>query len=301
MFRSLLFVPGNNSRFIEKSKILKSDIICLDLEDSVSLNEKPLARKLIHDFLSKRSLHKEQYLDADNKEHDNHIFVRINSIDNGFYKNDLESIIVKGLDGIVIPKINNANEINNVVKIIGELETKNDLERNSIKLIPSIESARGVVNAFNICESSERIISVLFGVFDYLYDMHLDYREYYGLGYQYARSKIPVDARAAGVESMDGIWQKIDDIEGLIKDSEIAKQLGYNGKSIIHPSHIEHVQNIFFPSKSELEWAEKVVNSLYDSVEHGNGRGAIRLDGKMIDAVHYKQAKLILDYKNKHI
>ncbi len=292
MFRSLLFVPGNNPRFLEKSKILKSDIICLDLEDSVSLNEKPLARKLIREFLSKRFT---------NKEKDSNFFVRINSIDSDLYTEDLKSIIVNGLDGIVIPKTNNSSEVNKVTEIITDFEKKNNLEQNSLKLIPSIESAKGVINTFNISESSERIISVLFGVFDYLYDMHLEYKEFNDLGYQYARSKIPVDARAAGIEAMDGIWQKIDNIDGLIQDSEMAKQLGYSGKSIIHPSHIEPIHNIFSPSKSELEWAEKVVHALYDSVEHGHGKGAIRLDGKMIDAVHYKQAKLILEYNSKHI
>lgn len=287
MFRSLLFVPGNNSRFLEKSKILKSDIVCLDLEDSVSLNEKPLARRLIRDFLSQRFT----------KEKENNLFVRINSIETDLFNEDLKSVIVNGLDGIVIPKINEASEVNMVVEIIKELETKNNLGANSLKLIPSIESAKGIVNTFTISQSSDRIISVLFGIFDYLFDMRLEYNESDDLGYQYARSKIPVDARAAGVEAMDGIWQKIDDIAGLIRDSGIAKQLGYSGKSIIHPSHIEPVHDIFSPSKSELEWAEKVVHALYDSIEHGEGKGAIRLDGKMIDAVHYKQAKLILDLK----
>ncbi len=289
MFRSLLFVPGNNSRFLEKSKILKSDIVCLDLEDSVSLNEKPLARRLIRDFLSQRFT----------KEKENNLFVRINSIETDLFNEDLKSVIVNGLDGIVIPKINEASEVNMVVEIIKELETKNNLGANSLKLIPSIESAKGIVNTFTISQSSDRIISVLFGIFDYLFDMRLEYNESDDLGYQYARSKIPVDARAAGVEAMDGIWQKIDDIAGLIRDSGIAKQLGYSGKSIIHPSHIEPVHDIFSPSKSELEWAEKVVHALYDSIEHGEGKGAIRLDGKMIDAVHYKQAKLILDLKKK--
>jgi citrate lyase subunit beta/citryl-CoA lyase len=112
----------------------------------------------------------------------------------------------------------------------------------------------------------------------------------------YARAKVPVDARAAGVESFDGIWQKVDDTEGLIRDAIIAKKLGYSGKSIIHPAQIEPVHKVFVPTESQINWATKVVKALQEPMEKGQGLGAIKLEGKMIDAVHYKQAKAILDY-----
>ena len=114
--------------------------------------------------------------------------------------------------------------------------------------------------------------------------------------YLYARAKVPVDARAAGVESFDGIWQKVDDTEGLIRDAIIAKKLGYSGKSIIHPAQIEPVHKVFVPTESQINWATKVVKALQEPMEKGQGLGAIKLEGKMIDAVHYKQAKAILDY-----
>ena len=98
----------------------------------------------------------------------------------------------------------------------------------------------------------------------------------------------------AGVHAIDAIWQKIDDIDGLIRDATMARRLGYSGKSIIHPSQIEPVHNVFRPSKSEVEWAKKVVQALDQAMEKGRGRGAVRLEGKMLDAVHYKQAKAIL-------
>jgi citrate lyase subunit beta/citryl-CoA lyase len=107
--------------------------------------------------------------------------------------------------------------------------------------------------------------------------------------------KIPVDARAAGVHAIDAIWQKIDDIDGLTRDATMARRLGYSGKSIIHPSQIEPVHKVFRPSKNEVEWAKKVVQALNLAMRKGTGRGAVRLEGKMIDAVHYKQAKAILD------
>ena len=105
---------------------------------------------------------------------------------------------------------------------------------------------------------------------------------------------MPVDARAAGVHAIDAIWQKIDDPDGLVRDATLAKRLGYSGKSIIHPSQIDTVHSVFLPSKNEIEWAKKVVQALGGAMEKGTGRGAVRLEGKMIDAVHYKQAKAIL-------
>jgi citrate lyase subunit beta/citryl-CoA lyase len=161
--------------------------------------------------------------------------------------------------------------------------------------MPSIETARGVVNAYQIASADVRVNALVFGVFDFLYDMRLDYDEHDATGYFYARSKIPVDARAAGVSAIDAIWQKIDDADGLVKDATLAKRLGYSGKSIIHPSQIEPVHKVFLPSKNEIEWAKKVVQALGEAMEKGSGKGAVRLEGRMIDAVHYKQAKAILE------
>jgi citrate lyase subunit beta/citryl-CoA lyase len=104
-----------------------------------------------------------------------------------------------------------------------------------------------------------------------------------------------VEARAAGVPALDAIWQKVDDIDGLTKDATAAKKLGYAGKSIIHPGQIEPVHGVFLPSQAEIEWAKKVVAALGTAVEKGTGRLAVRLEGRMIDAVHYKQARAILD------
>lgn len=161
--------------------------------------------------------------------------------------------------------------------------------------MPSIETAKGVVNAYSIAKANKRINAIIFGVFDFLYDMGLDYTENDGIEYMFAREKIPIDAKAAGVAAIDAIWQKVDDTNGLIKDATVAKRLGYSGKSIIHPSQIEPVHKIFIPTKNEIEWAKKVIEALGQTMERGSGKGAVKLEGKMIDAVHYKQAKAILD------
>ena len=306
MFRTLLFIPGNNKRFLEKSRLLYPDILCLDLEDSVPISEKSIAREMIIQSLStnNHSLNRininiNNKIDNANNKHKDlpQLFVRINSFESELYEQDLESVICDRLDGIVIPKVNSDSELEKITEIIETLEKKRNVQK-IIRLIPSIESSQGVVNSYHIAKYNSRICSLLFGVFDYLYDMKLDY-ENEGLEYSYARAKIPVDARAAGIPALDSIWQKVDDLDGLQRDAKTAKKLGYAGKSIIHPKHIEPVHNVFVPSQNEIEWAKKVISTLNEIQQHGDKRGAFKVDGKMIDAVHFKQAKLILDFITK--
>ncbi len=305
MFRTLLFIPGNNKRFLEKSRLLYPDILCFDLEDSVPISEKTIAREMITQSLSNNNhslnrinININNKIDNANNKHKDlpQLFVRINSFESGLYEQDLESIICESLDGIVIPKVNSDSELEKITEIIETLEKKRNVQK-TIRLIPSIESSQGVVNSYPIAKYNSRICSLLFGVFDYLYDMKLDY-ENEGLEYSYARAKIPVDARAAGIPALDSIWQKVDDLDGLQRDAKTAKKLGYAGKSIIHPKHIEPVHNVFVPSQNEIEWAKKVISTLNEIQQHGDKRGAFKVDGKMIDAVHFKQAKLILDFTN---
>jgi citrate lyase subunit beta / citryl-CoA lyase len=284
MFRSLIFVPSNSTRFVEKAKTLQADIICFDLEDSVPANEKGAARKIIAGALASR------------REYGRPVYVRTNSPESGLVTEDLKAAVRKGIDGIVIPKVNDVEEIMKIKRQVAALEKQN--KTGKIALMPSIETTKGVVNAHQIAGADDRINVLVFGVFDFLYDMRLDYDENDQTGYAYARAKIPVDARAAGVHAIDAIWQKIDDAEGLVRDATAAKRLGYSGKSIIHPSQIEPVHKVFLPSKSEVEWAKKVVQALGEAIEKGSGRGAVRLEGRMIDAVHYKQAKAILEAGN---
>jgi citrate lyase subunit beta/citryl-CoA lyase len=278
LFRSLLFVPGNNPRFLEKAKTIQADIVCFDLEDSVTDSEKKNARILIKEALKSRL----QYTSD--------LYVRTNSPISGKIPEDLQEIIQKGIDGIVIPKVNNSRELLKIIKIMSSLEKKRKLQ--PISIIPSIESAEGVVNTYDIASCNKRVIAVVFGVFDLLNDLGIEYTKQ-PEGAKYARSKIPVDAKAAGVYAIDAIWQDLNDKEGLKEDCTIGKILGYVGKSIIHPDQIPIAHNAFAPNKAELEWAQKVCDVYVESTKRG--RGATVVDGKMIDEVHYKRAKALLD------
>ena len=282
-----MFIPGNNERFLKKSIKLQADILCFDLEDSVPSNEKEAARILVARYLASRQ-----------GENDSFIYVRINSFDSGLVDGDLERIVMNGLDGIVLPKIGNSEEVTQIIHKIDAIVSKRKLT-SGIRIIPSIETAKGVVNANSIASSHKNVTALVFGVFDYLYDMNIDVEYDDFVSYNYARSKIPVDARAAGIDALDGIWQNVNDIDGLIKDSAIAKKLGYSGKTLIHPSHINPVHDIFRPTKKQIEWAKKVLAALQDTFEKGNVRGAKLLEGKMIDAVHYKQAKAVISAAEK--
>ena len=161
LFRSLIFVPGNNSRFLEKAKNLQADIVCFDLEDSVPDNEKANARKLIKSALKSR------------KSYGSSIFVRTNSPASGKIPFDLKEVVQKGIDGIVIPKVNNIKDMKTIEKILSGLEKTRKL--NPIQIIPSIESAEGVVNTFSIASFGKRVSAVVFGVFDLLNDLGIEY------------------------------------------------------------------------------------------------------------------------------
>lgn len=277
LFRSLIFVPGNNIRFLEKAKAIEADIVCFDLEDSVPDKEKKQARNLIKTALKSRS----DYISS--------IFVRTNSPLSGKIPNDLKEIIQKGIDGIVIPKVDNVKELKKIEKMLQSLEKTRKLK--SIQIIPSIESSEGVVNSYQIATYSKRVVAVVFGVFDLLNDLGIEYTKD-PEGAKYSRAKIPIDAKAAGIASIDAIWQDLKDIKGLDKDCKAGKSLGYSGKSLIHPDQIKITHKNFYPTKSEIQWAEKVFKTYSESVK--KGKGATTVEGKMIDEVHFKQADAIL-------
>ncbi|MGI0068790.1 MAG: HpcH/HpaI aldolase/citrate lyase family protein, partial [Nitrosopumilaceae archaeon] len=263
LFRSLIFVPGNNQRFLEKTKNLTADIICFDLEDSVPLEEKKSARSLIKEALRQRS------------EYRSEVYVRTNSPVSGMIHDDLNEILQKGIDGIVIPKVNNVAEIKKIEKMMINLEKKRKLTQK--ELIPSIESAEGVVNTYAIASSSKRIPALVFGVFDLLNDLGVEYTKQ-AEGAKYARAKIPVDARAAGRYAIDAIWQDLNDETGLEQDCLVAKSLGYVGKSVIHPNQIQITHKIFYPASWEIEWARKVIEA-YTTAKQKK-KGATKVDGK---------------------
>ena len=285
--RSLIFIPGNNQRFLKKSKIINSDIVCLDLEDSVPLNEKDIARGYLENIIK-------EFNDNSEIKKERMIAVRTNAPFSDLILKDLEKVVVSGIDAVVIPKVDDEIQVKEISELIQKLESERNISKGHVKILPSIESALGVVNTFDIAKADLRVSALVFGIFDFLHDMKIDNVDNDILSsYIYGRAKVPVDAKAAGVDSIDSIWQDINDTNGLVQDIKLGKKFGYNGKCVIHPAQIENVHKFFSPSQQDIDWANKVIQAL-DNAQNNKATGAIKLEGKMIDAVHYKQAKRIL-------
>lgn len=274
LFRSLIFVPGNNRRFLDKARDLRADIVCLDLEDSVPEAQKAEARRMVAEALDRGGF-------------GSAVFVRVNSPASGMVPDDLGALDRGGLDGVVVPKVDGPADLDPILGMIKRLEPAGA----DLGVMPSIESAAGVVNSYAICSRDRRVCGVVFGIFDLLNDMGVEYDKDPSAAL-YGRSKVPVDAAAAGVPAIDGIWQDIGDSDGLAADCRLGKSLGYAGKSLIHPGQIEATHQLFAPTASEVAWARRVCEAYLDTTR--TGRGAVSVDGKMIDEVHYKRARAVL-------
>lgn len=279
-FRSLIFVPGNNPRFLDKARGLEADIVCLDLEDSVPLPQKARARDMVFEALERGG-----YAAS--------VFVRTNSPASGMIPQDLEVVVPGGPDGIVVPKVDGSGDMVPIFDTLARLEP----EGAGTAVIPSIESAAGVVNAYHIASCGPRVCALVFGVFDLLNDMGIEYSP--DTAASYARAKVPVDAAAAGIPAIDGIWQDVRDAGGLASDCRTGRNMGYSGKSLIHPGQICDTHRMFAPTESDIKWAEKVCHT-YQDMAAESGRGATVVDGKMIDEVHYKRAKSVLRLAADH-
>ena len=263
LFRSLCFVPGNNTRFLEKAKEIKADIVCLDLEDSVPAEQKDDARQLVKQSLRDRKSFAAQA-----------VCVRTNSPSSGMIPSDLGAVMRKGIDGIVIPKLGNNADLRRITWNMEEIEQQRRL--GPVGIIPSIESAEGVVNAYSIASSGggsvhSRIECVVFGVFDLLADMGIEYSAGSDAA-RYARARVALDARGAGVPAIDGIWQDLNDEQGLVQDCLLGRSLGYAGKCVIHPGQIDAVHRAFYPTSSEVSWGSKSRAGIHRVTQSRNRR-----------------------------
>ncbi len=276
LLRTMLFTPGNNMRMIYKAGTLGADAVILDLEDAVPLAEKETARIFIKDSIEQVAAGGVQ------------VFVRTNAFTTGLAEEDLNWIIRAGLDGIVLPKAESKDDVLETEKLVTALEKERRLEPAGLVIVPILETARGVVNAYQIATASRRVVAVAFGAVDFTREMgiHLS-RE--GAELFYARSHIAVAARAAEVQAIDTPWIDVADREGLVRDSERGRQLGFRGKLLIHPSQIEPVNRVFSSSEDEIEYARKVVKAFKEA--EAEGVGAISLEGKMIDIANFRQAQ----------
>jgi citrate lyase subunit beta/citryl-CoA lyase len=257
------------------------DVAILDLEDGVPPDEKDRARAAIAAVLALRSSREGPAR-----------YVRVNRDIEG-RGSDLAAVLRPGLDGIVAPKTDHADEVADLARDLDEREEAAGIARGSVRLIPSIESARGLLEAHAIAGSSERVIALLFGAEDFARDLSLPTeREAEAAELVYARSAVVVAAVAARRYAIDGIWPNVSDLDGLRRDAVQGRRLGFTGKSLIHPGHIDTINELFSPSAAEVSYARRVVAAFEDG--QTKGHGAVALDGRLLDQPIVERARRTL-------
>jgi len=280
MRRSMLFLPGNTPNIIQNGGILGADAVILDLEDAVAPAEKDSARILVRSMI--------RGMGFDSCE----VIVRINAIDTPFWQKDLDAIIPVHPSLIMPPKTACAQDVLTVDAYITQLEERLGIEKGSVGLIPLIETALGIENAFQIASACPRVKAIFLGGEDLTADLHCK-RTKEGHEISYARSRMVCAARAAGVEVYDTPFTDVHDDEGIYADAQKAKSLGFTGKSAISPRHVKAINEVFSPSLQEIEYAYEVMEAIRIGKEQG--KGAISLRGKMIDAPIVARARQTIE------
>ena len=265
---------------LAKASDLAPDAFVPDLEDSVAPDDKDEAREVVSnhlELLSKNGVR---------------VIPRINSLDTGLLEADLEALVGPHIFGITVGKVQVPQHILEICEIISRLEKKNGLQDGAVKLIPWIESALGIVRSFDILTSTSRIYGAAFGAEDFTNDMGIE-RMDDDSEISYATNVIAIAARAAGVLALDTPYVSFRDEEGLIKDANQAKSIGYKGKFAIHPAQITPINKCFSPSPEEINYANRVLE-VFETAKK-EGRGSTSLDGQMIDVPVVKRAQGLLD------
>jgi citrate lyase subunit beta/citryl-CoA lyase len=288
--KTLLFVPGNQPKMLQKAVGFETRWLIPDLEDSVPATEKQSARTIVAEHIP--------VLAAAGKL----LAPRVNSMSSGLAAEDIEAVISNDIVGISIGKIGTVEEVEELEVIVAAAEKRAGVEVGRTTILPWLETAEAVINAYQICKASDRIRWTAFGAEDFSADMGIsrsvDATETNPLtaaepGLAYPRSAVAIAARAAGVHALDTPFTKFRDPEGLKNDALLAKSIGYKGKLAIHPSQVEVIESVFMPTQSEIERAKRVIEVASDAEEQG--RGSISLDGEMIDMPVILRAKNVLN------
>lgn len=280
MRRSMMFVPGNNPGMLINAGIYGADSIIFCVEDSVSIYEKDAARQLVANAIKHIKYPCE-------------VAVRINHISTPYGRDDLDVILPVKPDMIRLPKAETAADIQEIDDIITAAEKKYGFEAGSIRMMAAIETCKGIMNAYEIASASPRMEALAIGGEDYLADLRTT-RTKHGAELHAARSQIVVAARAAGIQAIDTVFSDINDEEGFRNEITRIKELGFDGKSVINPRQIKLVHEVFAPTQTEIDQAERVVKAYEEAMAKGSG--VISLNGKMIDGPVVARAERALAY-----
>lgn len=280
--RSMLFIPGSNAAMLSTAFVYGADSIMFDLEDAVALREKDSARLLVF-----HALQHPMYRDIEK-------VVRINELNTPFGLLDVEAAVRGGADIIRLPKTNRPEDVKTLEAHVERIEQACNRPVGSTKLMVAIESAEGVVNAVDIVKSSSRIVAIALAAFDYVMDMQTERGD--GSELFYARCAVLHAARYAGIDAYDVVYGNVNDEAGFLKEVDVIKRLGFNGKSLINPRQIELLHNAYAPTAQELAHAQEVVIAAEEGEK--KGLGVVSLKGKMIDGPIIAHARKIIALAN---
>jgi citrate lyase subunit beta/citryl-CoA lyase len=264
--RSRLYLPGNEPKYFINAGLHAPDAVILDLEDSVPFAEKDVARLLVRNAL--------RAVDFGAAER----MVRINQLPLGLA--DLAEIVPQSPDLILIPKVETPDQVSDIVGAVESIAKRSNVGR-PIWLMPILESALGIENAFAIAKASDRIVALTLGLEDYTADLGVA-KTSGGVESLYARMRVANAAHAAHVQAIDSVYGDVADSEGLLRWGEASRAMGFEGMGCIHPIQIEIIHRAFAPTASELEKAMEIVAAYEDAQAHG--LGVVSLGSKMIDA-----------------
>jgi citrate lyase subunit beta / citryl-CoA lyase len=283
LLRTMLFVPGNRSRMIEKATALDPDAVIFDLEDAVPPAEKPTARGMVRGAM-----------DSGNFDRFSR-FVRVNAVSTGLLSDDLLAVVGTHLDGIVLPKVESREDVEEADRLLAGYEKEQGLETGHVRIVPIIETVRGVLGLPGVAGCHPRLAGLCYGAEDFATDLGVE-RSREGTEGFYPRVQVALYARVTNVVALDSVFSDVKDEEGLENDTLLAKQLGFRGKLVIHPSQIALVNRIFTPSDQEIERARKAV-AAYDEAE-ARGEASVTVDGKMVDIPIVQRARNLLAMAN---
>ena len=282
ILRTMLFVPANSWRMITTAATEAGDAVILDLEDACPIAEKETGRVFARDSVP---MLKEKGID---------VYVRLNSFDTGMTEEDIRYVVTEGLDGVMLPKSESKEDIASLDKLLGEEEKRKGLKGN-ISILPLLESPKGISAVSEIIAGSPRVIGVSFGAGDYSREIgagmgvtSLSPDDFFLMA-SHPRSCIALAARAAGVLAFDSpFFGLVIDIDGLLKETRKVKLMGFTGKLLVHPRHVDPVNQVFAPTKEEMDFAKKVIK-VYEGAK-AKGLGATSMGGRMIDYGSYRRA-----------
>jgi citrate lyase subunit beta/citryl-CoA lyase len=284
IWRSLLFVPANQERMLNKLNDLPADGFIFDLEDTIPDPEKNTARQMT--------------LEAMPKVLGSRSWVRVNGLSTGFFHEDVDALVgAKGLVGFIVPKMDSLEEVSAVDKMIASLEIRRNLAVGSTPIIVMMESANGVLDSRKIMTSSKRIQSMIYGGGEDG-DMNVSLGATWtsaGPEMMFVRQFSLTSARAAGFECpLDGVFSNVKDPEGFRSDTQLSRRLGFRGRTVIHPNQIEDANLIYTPTVAQIEYYTRVVQAYQEALTRGVASTTV--DGKLVDLAMSKTAQRLLDH-----